>query len=59
MEYFSDKELGLKARIEQELSPVVWTGIVSNIEVLISSGAFGEQFPSVCDDGDVVTLFRT
>jgi len=42
MEYFSNKELGLKARIEQELSPVVWAGIVSNIEVLISSGAFGE-----------------
>lgn len=54
MEYFSDKELGLKACIEQELSPDVWAGIVSNIEVLISSGAFGEQFPSVCDDGDVI-----
>lgn len=51
MEYFSDKELGPKARIENQLTPPVWDGIVAHIQSLIVIGAFGEHFPEVCPDG--------
>jgi hypothetical protein len=51
MEYFSDKELGAKARLEHQMSPAVWAGIVGYIKSLIATGAFGEHFPEVCPDG--------
>lgn len=51
MEYFSDKELGPKVRTEKEISPTVWDGIVAHINSLVSTGAFGEQFPDICPDG--------
>ena len=51
MEYFSDNELGRKAQIEANMSPDVWAGIVAHIQLLISTGAFGEHFPEVCSDG--------
>ena len=51
MEYFSDKEQGSKARIERQISPDVWAGIVAHIHALISKGAFGEDFPEICPDG--------
>jgi hypothetical protein len=51
MEYFSDKELGQKARVEKEISPTVWGGIVAHINSLVSNGAFGEHFPDICPDG--------
>ncbi len=51
MEYFSDKEKGRKARIERQISPNVWAGIVAHIHSLIASGAFGKSFPVTCPDG--------
>ena len=51
MEYFSDKELGPKARVESHMAPVVWSGIVAHIQSLIATGAFGEHFPEMCPDG--------
>lgn len=51
MEYFSDKEQGPKARIERQISPEVWAGIVAHIQALISKGGFGEDFPEICHDG--------
>ena len=51
MEYFSDKEIGPKARVENQLAPAVWAGIVAHIQSLIATGAFGEHFPEVCPDG--------
>ena len=51
MEYFSDQERGPKARVENQMSPAVWTGIVAHIQSLIAIGAFGEHFPEVCPDG--------
>jgi hypothetical protein len=52
MQYFSDKERGLKPRIEQTVSASAWGGIVAFLESLMSSGAFGYQFPEMCPDPD-------
>jgi hypothetical protein len=51
MEYYSDKELGSKARIESHIEPRVWAGIVAHIASLITIGAFGEHFPEMCPNG--------
>lgn len=51
MDYFSDKEKGPKARIERQISPEVWAGIVAHIQSLIANGAFGKTFPIICRDG--------
>lgn len=51
MEYFSDKERGPKARLEEAISPTVWGGIVAVVQSRISGGAFGFQFPEACPDG--------
>jgi len=51
MEYFSDKEKGGKERIERQISPDVWAGIVAHVHSLIASGAFGKSFPETCPDG--------
>lgn len=52
--YFSDRELGPRSRIEQVISPVAWAGIVVLVEALASSGAFGESFPQECPDGNAI-----
>ncbi|MGD0786268.1 MAG: hypothetical protein ABR969_10715 [Sedimentisphaerales bacterium] len=51
MEYFSEKEKGPIARTQQTISSNVWGGIVALIQSMISSGAFGEDFPDTCPDG--------
>lgn len=51
MAYFSERELGLKARDEHEINHTVWGGLVSVIESLINSGAFGITFSKQCPDG--------
>lgn len=54
--YFSDRELGPRARVEQEISPRVWRVIIGVIESLVASGAFGIDFPMKdCADGDWIT----
>jgi hypothetical protein len=55
MDYFSDQEIGPKPRIREEIPPSVWGGIVTAIERLILTGAFGQYFPETCpDNGSVV-----
>ena len=51
MDYFSDKELGQKARMKKNISPMVWDGIAAHVQSLVSTGAFGEHFPDICLDG--------
>src|SRR2546427_1648351 len=54
--YFSDRELGLKPRIEEQITPRLWRSIVSVIESLAKKGAFGMDFPeNCCSDGDWTT----
>lgn len=52
--YFSDRELGPRARTEQTMSPVAWAGIAVLVEALASSGAFGASFPKECPDGHAI-----
>jgi len=49
-DYFSDREIGPRARIEQTISPTVWAGLVGLVKSLIHSGAFGHRFPKSCPD---------
>ncbi len=49
--YFSDKEKGLKSREGTNISHEIWGGIVALIDSLITNGAFGLNFPVICDDG--------
>lgn len=50
MEYFSDKEKGPEPRTNNNVSITVWAGIVSYINVLVSKGYFGKDFPEECPD---------
>lgn len=52
--YFSDRELGPRARTEQKVSPVAWGGIAILVEALASFGAFGASFPQECPDGNAI-----
>ncbi|MEZ4702948.1 MAG: hypothetical protein R2834_21625 [Rhodothermales bacterium] len=51
MEYFSDRENGPKARVNEIISPQVWGGIVAVIQSAVASGSFGNAFPDNCPDG--------
>jgi hypothetical protein len=53
-DYFSDRELGPKARTEQEMSAAAWAGIVALAESLANGGAFGGSFPERCPDGQAI-----
>ncbi|MFM0758504.1 AbiJ-NTD4 domain-containing protein [Paraburkholderia strydomiana] len=53
MNYYSDRELGPKARIHHEITPVVWAGIVGLVQALLDTGGFGAKFPERCLDGQV------
>lgn len=53
-DYFSDRELGPKARVEQEMGPVTWAGIAALAASLANSGAFGASFPERCPDGQAI-----
>ncbi|MEZ0188440.1 AbiJ-NTD4 domain-containing protein [Ralstonia solanacearum] len=52
--YFSDRELGPRPRVEHEVTPVAWAGIVALVDSLADRGAFGASFPERCPDGPPV-----
>lgn len=51
-DYFSDRENGPVARINQLISPVAWAGIVALVQAYIVNGGFGNRFPQICADGN-------
>lgn len=51
MDYFSDKENGSCPRVEENISPSAWGGIVAIVQSLGRSGAFGIKYPDMCPDG--------
>ena len=53
-DYFSDRELGPKARTEREISHLTWAGIVALAASLANKGAFGASFPEQCPDGQAI-----
>lgn len=52
--YFSDRETGPRARIEQVISPTVWAAIVGTVKGLVNSGSFAQCFPERCPDGQAI-----
>lgn len=51
MDYFSDRENGPRPRVDENISPLAWGGIVAIVQALISSGAFGIKYPEMCPAG--------
>ena len=51
-DYFSDRELGPRPRVQQEITEATWGGIVALIKRFLSDGSFGQRFPEECPDGD-------
>lgn len=52
MKYFSDKESKSKPQTVDSVTPAAWGGIVALIQSLVATGAFGQQYPEMCPDGD-------
>lgn len=52
MEYFSDKESKSKPQTVDAVTPAAWGGIVALIQSLVATGAFGQQYPDMCPDGN-------
>ncbi len=52
--YFSERELGPKPRIEEEITSPAWGGICAIIIGCIRDGSFGIDFPEECPDGNAV-----
>ena len=49
--YFSDRELGPPSRVEEEISPSAWSGILGTIQSRIADNYFGYRYPLGCPDG--------
>ncbi len=57
--YFSEREAGARPRIEEEISPAVWGGIVATTQAFLADESFGASFPEACDDGQGVAGANT
>lgn len=53
-EYFSDREVGPRARTESEITPNVWAGIVALVQSLMNNAAFGASYPERCPDSQAI-----
>ncbi len=49
--YFSERELGLPPRNQEQISKIAWGGLVAIIKNLQTIEAFGAEFPVNCPDG--------
>jgi hypothetical protein len=49
--YFSDRELGPKARVKQEVDAGAWGGLYALIQSFVDNGGFGIDYPEECRDG--------
>lgn len=50
MKLYSERELGAKPRINEEITPIVWKGIVSLLEKFEQKNFFAEEYPEGCGD---------
>lgn len=48
--YFSDRELGPRPRVKEEIPENVWGGIFTIIQNRIDDNSFGYKFPKKCSD---------
>ncbi len=54
MPYFSERELGARPRIVEEISPSVWGGLVAILNSRLNDSSFGYRYPEECPDGNNV-----
>ncbi len=52
--YFSDRELGARPRIEEEINQSAWSGLVVTINSRFNDGSFGYRYPEICPDGNFI-----
>lgn len=52
MDYFTDRELGKRPAVSENIEERVWQAIHALIEMRIGNGAFGFRFTEQCLDGD-------
>ncbi len=50
-DYFSDRELGPRARTLSDISHIAWEGIIALVTNLIRSNSLAGAFPEPCPDG--------
>ena len=53
MTYFSDRELGERPQIIEEIGEAAWGGIQALLLSKIRDGSFGATYPVICPDGGV------
>ena len=51
MVYFSERELGGRPRIEDEINKTTWGGLIATINVRINDDSFGYRYPKECQNG--------
>ena len=49
--YFSDREVGPRARTEEGIGESAWGGVVVTIQSFVAHGSFGSAYPLECPDG--------
>lgn len=52
--YFSEKELGARPRIVEQITQSVWGGLVATIKTRFNDGSFGYRYPEECPDGNSI-----
>lgn len=50
--YFSERELGVRPRIIEEIGQSVWGGLVATLNSRFNDGSFGYRYPEECPDGN-------
>jgi hypothetical protein len=53
-DYFSDRELGPRARTVSEVSVDVWVGLVGLVENFVTGNFLAAAFPETCSDGNEI-----
>ena len=48
--YFSDRELGPRPRVSEEIPQAAWGGICAAVGSRITDGSFGYRYPTICPD---------
>ena len=55
MTYFSEREKGELPCDKEEIDNRVWQGIEALVDGRINNGSFGENYPTLCPDGEGIT----
>ena len=49
-DYFSDRELGPRPRVREDIPLSAWGGLVALVTARVKDGSFGQAYPDGCDD---------